>query len=61
MKERLTITVDKELLDKVDKIVDGVNIRNRSHAIEYLIRSALSESFVFPFLYDVIDFSRILL
>ncbi len=45
MKERLTITVDKELLDKVDKIVDGVNIRNRSHAIEYLIRSALSESY----------------
>lgn len=34
-----TITMDKELLKKVDSIVDGIKIRNRSHALEYLISS----------------------
>lgn len=34
-----TITMDKELLKKVDSIVDGRKIRNRSHALEYLISS----------------------
>lgn len=34
-----TITMDKDLLKKVDSIVDGRKIRNRSHALEYLVSS----------------------
>jgi mannose-1-phosphate guanylyltransferase len=41
MKERLTITLDEELLRKVDASIDGVDIRNRSHAIEHLLNAAL--------------------
>jgi metal-responsive CopG/Arc/MetJ family transcriptional regulator len=41
MKERLTITLDKNLLAVVDSTIDGVNIRNRSHAIEHLLNSAV--------------------
>ena len=42
MKERLTITLDKSLLASIDATIDGVNIRNRSHAIEQLLTSAIS-------------------
>jgi NDP-sugar pyrophosphorylase family protein len=41
MKERLTITLDSSLLSAVDTTIDGVNIRNRSHAIENLLNSAI--------------------
>lgn len=37
----MTITLRKELLPQIDKIIDGVKIRNRSHAIEYLLLSSL--------------------
>lgn len=40
-RERLTITLKKSLLSKVDDLIDGVNIRNRSHAIENLIIKSL--------------------
>ncbi|MBI2617619.1 nucleotidyltransferase family protein [Candidatus Gottesmanbacteria bacterium] len=40
-RERITITCKKSLLSKIDSIIDGVNIRNRSHAIEYLITQSL--------------------
>jgi len=40
-KERLTITLDKGLLKKVDDAIDGSKIRNRSHAIEFLLSSVL--------------------
>lgn len=36
-RSRLTITLKKEILDLVDRLVDGTKIRNRSHAIEYLL------------------------
>lgn len=36
-RERLTITLRKDLLHQVDQTIDGANIRNRSHAIEFLI------------------------
>ena len=42
MKSRLTITLTKNVLKKVDKLVDGKDIRNRSHAIEHLIRKSLT-------------------
>lgn len=39
---RLTITLKKNLVDAIDRYADGVNIRNRSHAIEALLTDALS-------------------
>ena len=36
-----TITMRKDLLKKIDQIVDGTKIRNRSHAIESLTNEAL--------------------
>ncbi len=41
VKARLTITLPRELLKQVDDLVDGQTIRNRSHAIESLIRRSL--------------------
>lgn len=40
--ERITITCKKSILAKIDSIIDGVHIRNRSHAIEYLISQTLT-------------------
>lgn len=40
-RERLTITLRSDLLPTIDATIDGSRIRNRSHAIEYLIQSAL--------------------
>lgn len=39
---RLTITLKKDLIRLVDKVVDGIRIRNRSHAIEYLLSTAVT-------------------
>jgi len=44
MKERLTITLDQELLKKLDATIDGVNVRNRSHAIERLLDIVLAQT-----------------
>src|SRR3990167_4798522 len=41
-RDRLTITLKKSVLAKVDDLIDGTRIRNRSHAIEYLITQSLS-------------------
>jgi mannose-1-phosphate guanylyltransferase / phosphomannomutase len=41
-RERLTITLKKSILAKVDAIIDGTKIRNRSHAIESLIAHSLT-------------------
>lgn len=40
-KTRLTITLDEDILKRVDGAIDGSKIRNRSHAIEYLLTSSL--------------------
>ncbi len=42
MRERLTITINKSLLKKIDNLIDGVYLRNRSHAIESLIKKSLN-------------------
>lgn len=42
MKSRLTITLPDTLLQQIDGLVDKETIRNRSHAIEHLIRKSLS-------------------
>jgi len=36
-KERLTITMGQDVLEALDKYIDGDKIRNRSHAIEYIV------------------------
>lgn len=41
-KARLTITLPRDLLRQVDRLVDGYNVRNRSHAVETLIRRSLN-------------------
>src|ERR1035437_8355110 len=40
-RERITISIKKEILDKIDQKVDGICMRNRSHAIEMLISETL--------------------
>lgn len=41
MKERVTLTLERDILKMVDERVDGSKIKNRSHAIELFIRQAL--------------------
>lgn len=40
-KQRLTITLSKSTLDKVDALIDDKQIRSRSHSIETLLQQAL--------------------
>ncbi len=41
LKERVTITIDKELMRRIDQRVDKKNIKSRSHAIELMLRNAV--------------------
>ncbi len=41
MKERVTLTLGSEILGEVDRRVDGLRIKNRSHAVELLLMQAL--------------------
>ena len=41
MKERITITVEEELLEVLDKKVDDETFANRSHGISFLIKKHL--------------------
>ncbi|MBL7056294.1 NTP transferase domain-containing protein [Candidatus Woesearchaeota archaeon] len=41
MKERITITLDKELIEQIDKRVDGDVIKNRSQQIESFLAKSL--------------------
>ena len=43
MKERITVTIDKELLKWLDKKTKQKIFANRSHGLEYLIKSAMEE------------------
>ena len=40
VRKRLTITLDPQILKRADSYIDGKKIRNRSHAIEYLIKKS---------------------
>ena len=44
MKERITLTIEKEILEKIDGKVDGSIIKNRSHAVELLLLKAMSSN-----------------
>ncbi len=41
-KTRLTITLSQDLLTKVDSLINDHTVRNRSQAIESLVRQGLS-------------------
>ena len=40
-RERITISIRKEILSKIDKKIDGIKLRNRSHAIESMVVETL--------------------
>ncbi len=40
-RERLTITLRKDLLKELDGMVDGIKVRNRSHALEVVVSKVL--------------------
>ncbi len=43
MKERITITIDKELLSWLDKKITDKTFANRSHGFEFLIQRKKEE------------------
>jgi len=43
MKERVSITLDKEVLEKIDKIVDGKKYRSRSHFVDVAIGNQIDK------------------
>ena len=44
MKEKISITINKKTLEEINNIIDNVYIRNRSQAIEFLVKKALGEN-----------------
>jgi NDP-sugar pyrophosphorylase family protein len=44
MKERVTLTIEKEILEKVDNSVNGTDVKNRSHAVELLLTKAFGNN-----------------
>lgn len=44
MKERVTLTLDSDLLREMDRRVDGFKIKNRSHAVELLLMQSLGSN-----------------
>lgn len=44
MKERVTLTIEKEILEKVDHSINGSDVKNRSHAVELLLTKAFGEN-----------------
>ena len=43
LKERITITIDKDLLEWLDKQIDEKIFANRSHGIEFLIKRRIKD------------------
>ena len=43
MRDRITVTLKKEIVKEVDKLINNLTIRSRSHAIEYLLTKMLSK------------------
>ncbi len=42
-KERITIIMSKSTLDRIDSMIDGSSLRNRSHVIEHLLLKGMGE------------------
>lgn len=43
MRSRISITIDKDILKKLDSTIDGIRIRSRSNAIESFLKEKFSE------------------
>ncbi len=43
MNERITITIDKELLKWIDSKIDSKIFANRSHGLEFLIKRKMEQ------------------
>lgn len=43
MRSRISVTIDKDILKKVDSTIDGIRIRSRSNAIESILKEKFSE------------------
>ena len=43
MKKKISITIGEGTLKGIDSMIDGIYIRNRSQAIEFLLNTSLSE------------------
>lgn len=43
MKERITVTIDDDLLRWIDKNIGNKVFANRSHAMEYLVKQKILE------------------
>ena len=43
MKERITITLDKDLLNLLDKKIEEKIFANRSHGLEFLLKRKMEE------------------
>jgi mannose-1-phosphate guanylyltransferase len=44
MKERVTLTLSDQILRRVDGLIDGYQIKNRSHAVELMLLKALGSN-----------------
>lgn len=44
MKRKISITIEDDILKKIDAVIDNIIIRNRSQAIEYLAKNSLGEN-----------------
>lgn len=44
MKTKISITINEKILRDIDSIIDNILIRNRSQALEYLVKEALKEN-----------------
>ncbi|MEM4260065.1 MAG: sugar phosphate nucleotidyltransferase [Candidatus Woesearchaeota archaeon] len=44
MKERITLTIEEDILTDIDSLIDGSNIKNRSHAVELLLLKSLGHN-----------------
>lgn len=43
VKERISLTLEKDLINSVDTLVDGVKFRSRSHVMEFLLNKGLGK------------------
>ncbi len=46
MREKISISLDKDLVSRTDDLIDGMNIRNRSQAFDYVLRNFFTKKTV---------------
>lgn len=44
MKTKISITIEKKLIEDIDSMIDNIAVRNRSQAIESLVKNSLGEN-----------------